>query len=232
MPALSDKSGSLIGRTRLTRVEPAIEGHIVVRREVGVNARLSICASAALPTSCPQVALLPARSGPVEAPAPAGMSAAGVPALPSRHTRGLSMVIPMTRECVPPPALLSNAGCGMPRRIRGRSLEAPASGPTLRLSGLRLNWRTRGRPFISRAQLTHIRAGSPKPNPVPQNAIFPPNWNCRAVPTIVVIWPALATGPDRVEHRRRRQAEVDVVGDVEAFGAQLQPPRPAEARRS
>src|SRR5262245_7858802 len=32
----------------------------------------------------------------------------------------------------------------------------------------------------------------------PQKLILPPNWNCRAVPTIDVIWPAVATGPDEL----------------------------------
>ena len=66
----------------------------------------------------------------------------------------------------------------------------------------------------------------------PQNVIFPPNWNCRAVPTMDGDLAGRGDRTRRVEHRRRRQPEVHVVRDVESFDAQLQTPRPARTRRS
>ena len=65
-----------------------------------------------------------------------------------------------------------------------------------------------------------------------QKLTFAPNWNWRAVPTIVVICPAVATRTGRVEHGRRRQAEVHVVRDVEAFERAAAAGGPRRAARS
>ena len=119
------------------------------------------------------------------------------------------MVIPMPRESVPPPALLSNAGLGRARCVA--SLD-------LRSRGGRKNGHVEVMP-PSAPRATESR---------PQNVIFPPNWNWRAVPTIEVIWPAVATGPDELNTVDEGRPKFTWFVMLNPSSAQLQTPRSPE----